>query len=169
MSFLDTFRVWSIQKGLWTTNTHWISSKYSRLSSLFPVPLIQHMDSRIMIPTKASPLQWKETQAGSWYQAAPFWMLNPSRASTIIKGSTFCQCCQTPSFLRFIFSRCHSDRAGDNTCFLNCCFNSYWKLSRHLQSTHNYFYWFFGFWSKASKFDQFKPPDGRYVQRLVPH
>lgn len=32
------------------------------LPCVFPVPLIQHMDSRIMIPTKASPLQWDGTR-----------------------------------------------------------------------------------------------------------
>lgn len=40
------------------------------------VPLIQHMDSRIMIPTKASPLQWNETLTRGWYEVAPFWMLH---------------------------------------------------------------------------------------------
>lgn len=40
--------------------------------SPLPVPLIQHMDSRIMIPTKASPLQWSETPRVRGCQAEPF-------------------------------------------------------------------------------------------------
>lgn len=64
---------WSILKctlGLEdTTMPHCL---YVTFFSPLPVPLIQHMDSRIMIPTKASPLQWSETPRVRGCQAEPF-------------------------------------------------------------------------------------------------
>lgn len=62
--------------------TCYISSKSFFTSS--PVPLIQHMDSRIMIPTKASPLQWNEMRAGSWIQVAPLLNVTSTRSITIM-------------------------------------------------------------------------------------
>lgn len=68
---------------------------------LCPVPLIQHMDSRIMIPMKASPLQWSEKPSGSWNQMAPVQMLRPSK--TPLPWFQPPLCCQPKLRLLFFY------------------------------------------------------------------
>lgn len=109
---------WSIWDALWAWRTLRLVLRHiAYIASLCcpPVPLIQHMDSRIMIPTKASPLQWSETPRVRGRPAGPFLM----RPST----KNWAACLHNPPHT------CYYKRWQDNRgCNKVCLGSMFWMI-----------------------------------------